>query len=73
MGVFNDLTAYKDEVATAYLQESATNDCVGLLTRGLPLLPQGGGRNNDVRARGTFRNCLCHAGLLRYHLAVTAA
>jgi hypothetical protein len=34
---------------------------------------KGRGRNNVVRARGTFRNCLCRAGLLRYHLAVTAA
>jgi hypothetical protein len=40
IGVFDDLTADKDEVATAYLLESATNDRLAILTRRLPLLPE---------------------------------
>jgi hypothetical protein len=40
IGVFDDLTAEKDEVATAYLLESATNDRLTVLTRRMPLLPE---------------------------------
>jgi RES domain-containing protein len=40
IGVFDDLTADKDELAMAYLLESATNDHLAVLSRGLPLLPE---------------------------------
>jgi hypothetical protein len=39
VGVFDDLTADKDEAATAFLLESATNDRLAILARRLPLLP----------------------------------
>jgi RES domain len=39
IGVFDDLTADKDELAIAYLLESATNDRVAILSRRLRFLP----------------------------------
>jgi len=39
VGVFDDLTADKDELAIAFLLESATNDRLAILSRRLPLLP----------------------------------
>ncbi len=39
LGVFDDLTADKDELTVAYLLESATNDRHAILARRLPLLP----------------------------------
>ncbi|GIK99014.1 MAG: hypothetical protein BroJett029_32230 [Alphaproteobacteria bacterium] len=40
VGVFDDLTADRDELAMAYLLESVTNDRVSILARRLPLLPE---------------------------------
>jgi len=40
VGVFDDLTADKEELAMAYLLESVTNDRVAILARRLPLLPE---------------------------------
>jgi hypothetical protein len=40
VGVFDDLVADKDELAMAFLLESATNDRLAVLTRRLPLLPE---------------------------------
>jgi hypothetical protein len=40
VGVFDDLTADRDELAIAYLLESVTNDRVSGLARRLPLLPE---------------------------------
>jgi hypothetical protein len=40
VGVFDDLVADKDELAMAFLLESATNDRLAILTRRLPLLPE---------------------------------
>lgn len=39
VGIFDDLTADKDELAVAFLLESATNDRLAILSRRLPLLP----------------------------------
>lgn len=39
VGVFDDLTTNKDDVAVAFLLESATNDRLSILTRRLTLLP----------------------------------
>ena len=39
VGVFDDLSADKDDLAMAFLLESATNDRLSLLSRLLPLLP----------------------------------
>lgn len=39
VGVFDDLTADPDELAIAYLLESATNDRLAVLSRRLPLVP----------------------------------
>jgi hypothetical protein len=39
IGVFDDLTADPEELAIAYLLESATNDRLAILSRRLPLLP----------------------------------
>ncbi len=40
IGVFDDLTADKNELTLAYLLESATNDRLAILARRLPLLPE---------------------------------
>jgi RES domain-containing protein len=40
IGVFDDLTTDKNELAVAYLLESVTNDRVAILARRLPLLPE---------------------------------
>jgi hypothetical protein len=40
VGVFDDLAADKDELAVAFLLESATNDRLAVLSRRLPLLPE---------------------------------
>jgi hypothetical protein len=40
VGVFDDLAAEKDELAMAFLLESATNDRLAVLSRRLPLLPE---------------------------------
>jgi hypothetical protein len=40
VGVFDDLSTDKEELAIAYLLESATNDRLGILSRRLPLLPE---------------------------------
>ena len=40
VGVFDDLSTDKEEVAIAYLLESATNDRLSILSRRLPLLPE---------------------------------
>lgn len=40
VGVFDDLSADKEELAMAFLLESATNDRLGVLSRRLPLLPE---------------------------------
>jgi hypothetical protein len=40
VGMFDDLTANKDELAIAYLLESVTNDRLAVLSRRLPLLPE---------------------------------
>lgn len=40
VGVFDDLVTDKDELALAFLLESATNDRLAILTRRLPLLPE---------------------------------
>jgi hypothetical protein len=39
VGVFDDLSADREELAMAFLLESATNDRFGILSRRLPLLP----------------------------------
>jgi RES domain len=39
VGVFDDLTGDKDELAFAFLLESATNDRLAVLSRRIPLLP----------------------------------
>src|SRR5262245_45873959 len=39
VGVFDDLTADKDDLAIAFLLESATNDRLAVLSRRVPLLP----------------------------------
>jgi hypothetical protein len=39
IGAFDDLTADPDELAIAYLLESATNDRLAILSRRVPLLP----------------------------------
>jgi hypothetical protein len=39
VGVFDDLTTDKDELAMAFLLESVTNDRLAVLSRRLPLLP----------------------------------
>jgi hypothetical protein len=41
VGVFDDLTASRDDLMIAYLLESVTNDRLALLSRRLPLLPDG--------------------------------
>src|ERR1700732_1579352 len=38
VGVFDDLSADRDELAMAFLLESATNDRLSILSRRLPLL-----------------------------------
>ena len=40
IGVFDDITADRDELAMAYLLNSATNDRLAILARRLPLLPE---------------------------------
>jgi hypothetical protein len=40
VGVFDDLAADRDELAIAFLLESATNDRLAILSRRLPLLPE---------------------------------
>ena len=40
VGVFDDLAADKEELAMAFLLESATNDRLAILSRRLPLLPE---------------------------------
>jgi hypothetical protein len=40
VGVFDDLAAGKEELAMAFLLESATNDRLAVLSRRLPLLPE---------------------------------
>jgi hypothetical protein len=40
VGVFAELSADKEELAIAFLLESATNDRLGVLSRRLPLLPE---------------------------------
>jgi hypothetical protein len=40
VGVFDDLTADKEDLAIAFLLESATNDRLAVLSRRLPLLPK---------------------------------
>ncbi len=40
VGAFDDLSADKDELAMAFLLESATNDRLGIRSRRLPLLPE---------------------------------
>ena len=40
VGVFDDLTADPDDLAVAFLLESATNDRLSILSRRLPLLPE---------------------------------
>src|ERR1700736_634992 len=40
VGMFDDLTANKDELAIAYLLESVTNDRLAVLSSRLPLLPE---------------------------------
>lgn len=40
VGVFDDLTADRDDLMVAFLLESATNDRLSILTRRLPLLPE---------------------------------
>src|SRR5215217_2105786 len=40
VGVFDDLAADKDELAMAFLLESATNDRLAILSRRLPRLPE---------------------------------
>lgn len=40
VGVFDDLTADRDDLMIAFLLESATNDRLGVLARRLPLLPE---------------------------------
>jgi RES domain-containing protein len=40
VGVFDDLSADKDELTMAFLLESATNDRLGILSRRLLLLPE---------------------------------
>jgi hypothetical protein len=41
VGAFDDLAADKEELAVAFLLESATNDRLAVLSRRLPLLPAG--------------------------------
>jgi len=48
VGVFDDLAADKEELAIAFLLESATNDRLAVLSRRLPLLP----RNEIVQGPG---------------------
>jgi hypothetical protein len=48
VGAFDDLTTDADEIAIAMLLESATNDRLAILSRGLPLLPE----NEIVRGPG---------------------
>jgi len=40
VGAFDDLTADKDDLAIAFLLDSATNDRLAVLSRRLPLLPE---------------------------------
>ena len=49
VGVFDDLAADKEELAMAFLLESATNDRLAILSRRLPLLPA-----NEIMVMAAF-------------------